>query len=86
RVSYTPPECRIELSSVNAAKSALLAGLGIQRLPEAAVADELARGELVHVLADWQIPELGVFAVWPDLGTQKKLTRRFLEFMQAESD
>ncbi len=47
---------------------------------------ELASGELVEVLADWALPELGVYAVWPDIGPQKKLTRRLIDFLDENYD
>jgi len=80
-VEFVPEKTLIEVNSLIAAKSAILAGLGIQRLPEFVVRRELADGALVRVLPDWALPALGVYAVWPDVGRQKKLTRRFIDYL-----
>jgi len=82
-VSFTPENTRLEVDSVVAAKAAICKGLGVQRLPRSEVAQELKSGELIELLPDWHPPELGVFAVWPDSGPQKKLTRRLIDFLTA---
>ncbi|MGR3512816.1 MAG: LysR family transcriptional regulator [Paracoccaceae bacterium] len=79
QVRFDPQNVRVEVDSVLAAKAALLAGLGMQRLPVSEVQGELERGELVEVLPGWRPPELGVYAVWPDSGAQRRLTRRFVD-------
>ena len=79
--SFVPENFRIEVDSINAAKAAALAGLGIQHLPVSEVEDHLKRGDLVEVLSSWQLPDLGVYAVWSDIGPQKRLTRRLLDFL-----
>lgn len=79
--SFEPENVRLEVHSLASAKSAILEGLGLQHLPDSEVDPEIARGELVHVLPDWNLPELGVYAVWPDIGPQKKLTRRLIDFI-----
>jgi len=80
-VAFTPENTRLEVDSVVAAKAAICNGLGVQRLPRSEVAQELRSGELVELLPEWHPPELGVFAVWPDSGPQKKLTRRLIDFL-----
>ncbi|MEM9432142.1 MAG: LysR family transcriptional regulator [Pseudomonadota bacterium] len=77
--SFVPRKIRLAVDSVTAAKAALLAGIGLQRLPLSEVEVELASGALVHVLPDWKPPELGVYAVWPGTGQKKKLTRRLID-------
>ncbi|MEM8852233.1 MAG: LysR family transcriptional regulator [Pseudomonadota bacterium] len=82
-ISFEPDQVRLEVDSVAAAKAAVLAGLGVQRLPLSEVQDELDSGELVLALPDWHPPELGIYAVWPDSGAQKNLTRRLVDFLVA---
>ncbi|MDA5095076.1 LysR family transcriptional regulator [Aliiroseovarius sp. KMU-50] len=79
-VSLTPRKVPIEVNSVTAAKSAVIASLGIRQLPLSEVEGELASGDLVRVLPDWSLPLLGIYAVWPDAGPQKMLTRRLIDF------
>lgn len=83
-VSLTPEVYRIEVDTVIAGKAAVLAGLGVMSLPLNEIEGELSTGSLVEVLPQWQLPTLGVFAVWPDAGQQKNLTRRMIDFL-AES-
>jgi len=80
-VVLEPENIRIEVDSVLAAKAAVLAGMGVQRLPLSEVQAELASGALIEMLPDWRPPELGVYAIWPDSGPQKNLTRRLVEVM-----
>jgi len=82
QVSFEPERVRIEVHSVSAAKAAILEGLGIQHLPDNEVDIEVADGRLVEVLPQWSPPDLGIYAVWPDSGPQKKLTRRLIEFLE----
>lgn len=76
-----PHKFRLEVTSIAAAKTAVMAGLGIQRLPESEVMEELRVGALVRVLPEWSLPARGVYAVWPESGPKKKLTRRLLDFI-----
>lgn len=79
-VSLTARRVQVEVNSVTSAKSAVIAGLGIRQLPLSDIEDELASGDLVRVLPEWSLPLLGIYAVWPDAGPQKALTRRLIEF------
>jgi DNA-binding transcriptional LysR family regulator len=86
-VSIAPTNMRIEVNTVNAAKAAMLADLGIWHLPRSVVEQEVITGQLVRVLPDWNLPTLGIFAVWPDIGPQKALTRRLIDhFIAHRSD
>jgi DNA-binding transcriptional LysR family regulator len=86
-VSIAPANMRIEVNTVNAAKAAVLAGLGIWHLPQSVIEQEVSQGRLVRVLPDWNLPTLGVYAVWPDIGPQKALTRRLIDhFIAHRSD
>ena len=80
--SFEPQNVRLEVHSLSSAKSAVLEGLGIQHLPHSEVEAELESGVLKEVLPQWSLPELGVYAVWPDIGPQKKLTRHLIDFME----
>lgn len=82
QITFEPENVRLEVHSLSSAKLAVLEGLGIQHLPVSEAEVDLAEGRLVEVLPAWSPPELGVFAVWPDTGPQKKLTRRLIEFMK----
>jgi DNA-binding transcriptional LysR family regulator len=61
--------------------SAAVAGLGMCISPSFLVWQRLRRGELVPVLPHWQIPEIGVHAVYPAGRTLPAKTRSFIEFL-----
>jgi len=82
--SFVPENVRLEVHSLASAKSAVVEGLGVQHLPNSEIETEIAHGDLIEVLPQWSLPELGVYAVWPDIGPQKKLTRRLIDFMKNE--
>ena len=42
-----------------------LAGLGLALMVEGEIAHALADGRLQHVLPDWQLPEIAIYAVTP---------------------
>lgn len=81
--SFEPENIRLQVDSISAAQAAVNSGLGCQHLPEAEIVDDLRDGSLVEILPDWKLPELGVYAVWPDIGPQKQLTRRLLDYLTA---
>lgn len=78
---FKPRHSRFQINSVSGAKAAVLAGLGIQRLPLFAVQKNIADGSLAHVLPQWALETLGVYAVWPETGPRKLLTQKLLEFL-----
>lgn len=78
-VTFEPERVQVEVNSITSAKSAVMGGLGLWHLPEGEIEEELAEGTLVHVLPEWQLPALGVYAVWPDIGPQKALSRRLID-------
>ena len=78
-IFFEPQNFRLEVDTINSAKSAVLAGLGVRQLPLGEVEDDIAQGRLVRILPDWHLPTMGIYAVWPDSGPQKALTRRLLD-------
>ncbi|WP_335748917.1 LysR substrate-binding domain-containing protein [Sulfitobacter sp.] len=74
-VSFQPENVRLEVDTNTSCKSAVVARFGVQQLPLSEIEEGLASGQLVRVL-----PEVGIFAVWPDIGPQKSLTRKLTNF------
>ena len=65
----------------------MLAGLGIWHVPLGEIENDLAQERLVRILPDWNLPDLGIYAVWPDIGPQKALTRRLIDhFLEHRTD
>lgn len=56
-------------------------GLGVTAIPEHMACRGFERGELVHVLPDWSLKPLGLFAVWPDQSRRENLTTMFVRFL-----
>ena len=61
--------------------SAAAAGLGMCLSPSFLVWERVQRGELVPVLPDWQVPDIGVYAVFPAGRTLPAKTRSFIDFL-----
>ncbi len=74
-------QSRILMNSVGSARSALLAGLGIQRLPLSEVEDDLTAGRLIQLLPDWSLPTLNIYAVWSPSSHRNSLVKLLLEFL-----
>lgn len=72
---------RVLVDSFIALRSALRAGLGIQRMPATVAQDDLKSGALVELLPDWSIPDLGIYAVWPDTSRRSSLTRLLVDHL-----
>ncbi|MEM8977970.1 MAG: LysR family transcriptional regulator [Pseudomonadota bacterium] len=84
-VEIAQEKIRLKVNSVSSAKAAVRAGLGVQVLPSSEVESELADGSLVHLLPEWSVPMANIYAVWPENGPQKKLTRRFIDHLVAKA-
>ena len=80
-VDATPQSIRLEVDAVTAGRAAVLEGLGWMNMPLTEIEDDLKSGALVEISPKWTLPAMGVFAVWPDAGPQKKLTRRLIDFL-----
>lgn len=80
-VAFVPDHYAIEVDTIMAAVAAVRAGIGIFHLPKGEINADLASGDLIEVFPKWQLAELGVYAIWPDLGPRKQLTQRLLNFL-----
>lgn len=83
-IVFEPQNIRVEVDTITSAKSAVMAGLGVRQLPKVEVEDEIAQGRLMRVLPRWRPPVMGIYAVWPDSGPQKALTRRLLDYFATQ--
>ncbi|MFN3199556.1 MAG: LysR substrate-binding domain-containing protein [Bradymonadia bacterium] len=59
-------------------------GLGLTVIPEHLARLGFEQGTLVHVLPDWQLPPLSLFAIWPGQPRREGLTLQCVRFL-AES-
>lgn len=74
---------RVLVDNFAALRSALCAGLGIQRLPTTVAEPDLKAGTLIELLPDWKIPDLGTYGVWPDTSRRSSLTRLLVDHIVA---
>ncbi|MEL7107035.1 MAG: LysR substrate-binding domain-containing protein [Pseudomonadota bacterium] len=56
-------------------------GLGVTAIPEHLACRGFDRGDLVHVLPQWSLKALGLYAVWPDQSRRETLTTLFVRFL-----
>lgn len=58
-------------------------GAGIAMLPTYLVADDLRAGALIRVLPEWNVPEMGIHAVYQSRRQMPAIMRSFLDFLVA---
>ena len=73
---------RLDANSSLALKAAVLAGAGIARIPEFAIADEIRDGRMERVLPHWDIAGLDVHAVMPERRYVPAKVRAFVDFLE----
>lgn len=81
KVTIQPEQSRIRVNSVGGARSAVLAGLGIQKLPLSEIDEDLSAGRLVRVLPEWSLPTLDIHAVWPESSQRSSLVKLLLQHL-----
>ncbi len=73
----------LQINDGGALVTAAVAGVGILRIPQPLVAEEMARGELVQVLAHCALPPgAPVYAVYPARDFLALKTSTFVDFLQ----
>ncbi|MCY4333128.1 MAG: LysR family transcriptional regulator [Litoreibacter sp.] len=71
----------IKVSAADALYECAVRGLGLSHIPEDLARRGFARGELVHILPDWTLAPLGIYAVWPNQSRRENLTTIFARFL-----
>jgi DNA-binding transcriptional LysR family regulator len=77
------PRLRLTTPSYALAREAIVAGLGVGRLPSYFVAEDLAGGRLEVVLEPWTPPAISVTAVYASRGLVAPKTRAFVDALTA---
>ena len=77
------PRPRLSTPSYTLAREAVVAGLGVGRLPSYFVAEDLAAGRLELVLEAWMPPTASVTAVYASRGLVAPKTRAFVDALTA---
>lgn len=71
----------LQSNEVAVSRRAALEGLGIAHLPTYFVSDDLARGQLVHVVPRFELETLGIHLVYLSRQHQPLLLRVMLDFL-----
>lgn len=64
-------------------KTAAETGCGIAELPPICCRDELNKGSLIHLLPDWNLPEMHLHAVFASRDGLPNAVRSFIDFLSA---
>lgn len=72
---------RLTVSAAEGMRAAVLAGMGLAVSSEWMFAPELARGEVVPILTDWQLPPLELWALFPAGRQLSAKSRAFVAFV-----
>jgi len=75
------PKSNIQVNDANALCRLACAGTGVAILPDFLVQRGLKDGTIEHVLPEWRVSSVGVFAVWPQNAPKGGLTARFVDFI-----
>lgn len=81
-----PVRGRLRFANTEACLQAAIAGLGIARLPDFIAAPALQRGDIVPVLARYDVPPLGLFALYPAARYLPQRTRLLVDFLADHFD
>jgi DNA-binding transcriptional LysR family regulator len=72
---------RLAVNAFSAVKRAVLAQMGAARLPLYLVHEEIARGELVRLLPDWELAHTPLWLVYPQQRQRPLRAKVFIEFL-----
>ncbi|MDV7143605.1 LysR family transcriptional regulator [Tropicimonas sp. TH_r6] len=74
-------QSQLQVDSADALDHFARMDLGVTLLPAHLAERGIAAGELVHLLPEWSLRTLGVYAVWPDKSRRENLTLLFVRFL-----
>ncbi|GAB5445200.1 LysR family transcriptional regulator [Gymnodinialimonas sp.] len=72
---------QVEVDSIDAIYQFAIQNMGVTILPSFLAARGIASGELVALIPDWKLRDLGIYAVWPDKSRRESLTLLFVRFL-----
>ncbi|MBL0611435.1 LysR family transcriptional regulator [Aeromonas jandaei] len=75
------PPSRFRVNNITCAREAAKAGLGLASIPAMLCQEELASGELVAVLPEWQQPKVSIYLLFPERQLMPRKLRVFIDFM-----
>jgi DNA-binding transcriptional LysR family regulator len=84
KVEKATGNAQIEVDSIDAVYHLATQNMGVTILPSFLADRGIASGELIQLLPDWGLRELGIYAVWPDKSRRESLTLLFVRFLAEE--
>jgi DNA-binding transcriptional LysR family regulator len=76
-------QARIGIDTTPGVLEVVRAGGGLSVLPNFLAADELASGQLIHVLPEWSLPAGGIYTVYPAARFRPRKVTAFVEMLIA---
>ena len=76
----------ISVNDAHALYGLAKAGAGLAMVPDFLASPGLDDGSMQHVLPDWQLEPVGVYAVWPPNAPKGGLTARFVETLAGKGN
>lgn len=86
KVAVSRAPSQVSVNDAHALHTLTRAGAGLAMIPELLVEADIAAGTLRHVLPDWTVSSVGVFAVWPANAPRDGLVRQFVGFVADAPD
>lgn len=75
---------RMRANNGEVLREAAIAGMGIVAQPDFIVEQALARGQLVPVLADWEMPPIGIHALYASRSHLAPKVRSFIDYLAGQ--
>lgn len=75
-------DSRVSCNNILSLRHFTLAGMGVSLQPEQEIREELASGQLLRLLPEWQTPALGVYLVTPRRDAQPAKVRYAIEALR----
>ncbi|MEL6996768.1 MAG: LysR substrate-binding domain-containing protein, partial [Pseudomonadota bacterium] len=73
------PRSSLSVNDAHAIYRFAKAGAGLGIVPDFLAASDVSAGTMSHVLPDWHLESVGVYAVWPPNAPKAGLTASFVE-------
>lgn len=75
------PDSRIAVNDAHALYEFARAGTGLAFVPDFLAEDDINDGLMEYVLPDWQVEDIGIYAVWPQNAPKHGLTRYLVDHL-----
>lgn len=83
RQSVQKKKSRIRVNNAHALSQLARAGTGLAIVPEYFAKPYTDTGELEHILADWSVSPINVFAVWPSNAPKNGLVKHLVKHLKS---